>query len=420
MRWWNKKKEPEKVVVVEERSMSLQEILDEMYKNKDTITLEEAKQIPIVATGLNLIKNTIGSLKVDLYKESNGKTTIFNNDYRVKLLNVDCKDTLDALDMRCSMIDDYLLNGNGYAYINKKRNIIQSINYVDSINVSIQNNFDPIFKSFDVIVNGETFRDFEFLKLLQNTKNGGQGKGLMSNQKMLSIAYNQMLYENMLVKKGGNKSGFLQSESKLTPEALAELKENIPKMQNNESDTGIVVLNKGTTFKESSMSSVEMQLNELKQRSEEQIAKILNIPLTVLKGNGTTDDYKNFIKICIKPILTKLELIYKRGLLLEKEIDEGFYFKFNTDDLTKADLKDRVEAYKSAVEGGLLTINEARNKMDEERLEGMDIMSKSLGDVIFDIKTQTWYTPNMDSTTDLSKNKTQKEGEKTDEVGDKK
>ena len=42
---------------------------------------------------------------------------------------------------------------------------------------------------------------------------------------MLSVAYNQMVYEEVLVKTGGNKKGFLKVAGRLSQEALAELKE---------------------------------------------------------------------------------------------------------------------------------------------------------------------------------------------------
>ena len=74
-------------------------------------------------------------------------------------------------------------------------------------------------------VNGEGFRDFQFVKLLRKTRDGFTGKGVLKeNNTMLSVAYNQMVYEEILVKTGGNKKGFLKATGRLSPEALAELK----------------------------------------------------------------------------------------------------------------------------------------------------------------------------------------------------
>ena len=41
---------------------------------------------------------------------------------------------------------------------------------------------------------------------------------------MLSVAYNQMVYEEILVKTGGNKKGFLKSQGRLSKEAMDEVK----------------------------------------------------------------------------------------------------------------------------------------------------------------------------------------------------
>lgn len=66
-----------------------------------------------------------------------------------------------------------------------------------------------------------------------------------------------MLYEERLVKNGGNKKGFLQSENGLSKEALNRVKEAFRRFYGNSDN--VVVLNKGLTFKESSNTSVEMR-----------------------------------------------------------------------------------------------------------------------------------------------------------------
>ena len=55
-------------------------------------------------------------------------------------------------------------------------------------------------------------RDFQFLKLLRKTKDGTTGTGILKESNtMLSVAYNQMIYEEVLVTTGGNKKGFFKA-----------------------------------------------------------------------------------------------------------------------------------------------------------------------------------------------------------------
>ena len=64
------------------------------------------------------------------------------------------------------------------------------------------------------------------------------------------------------------------------------------------------------------------------------------------------------------------ELTYK--LLSADEVANGYYFKFNTAVILRADQKTQIEALKTAVEGGLYTQNEARYYLDKEALPGGD------------------------------------------------
>ena len=63
----------------------------------------------------------------------------------------------------------------------------------------------------------------------------------------------------------------------------------------------------------------------------------------------------------------------KKNLIIsEKEIRQGYYFKFNTGMLLRADLKTQVESLVKGISGGLYTNNEARGYLDLEAKEGGD------------------------------------------------
>jgi phage portal protein BeeE len=84
------------------------------------------------------------------------------------------------------------------------------------------------------------------------------------NPLLLSVSYCELTYEENLVRKGGNKRGFLKSPNKLTDQAMDALKAAFRRLYQN-SEENVVVLNNGIDFKEASNTSVEMQLNENKR-----------------------------------------------------------------------------------------------------------------------------------------------------------
>lgn len=370
-------------------TMQVSDILLRALLNGSTITREMAMTLPAVASAVDRISSTIAMLPIKLYEVKDGNSVELI-DYRTNLLNDDTKDTLDGFQFKKALIEDYLLGKGGYAFINKQRNIARSLNYVKDSDISIQKNSDPIFKVYNILVNGKTYEPYEFIKLLRRTTDGMQSKSLIQDiSKPIETAYQTILYQLNLVKTGGNKKGFVKSQNKLSKEAIEELK-NAWNTMYQDSNANCVVLNNGLDFQESSNSSVEMQLNESKESFTEEINAVFHI----------SDNYNDFFKNAIQPILAEFETALNRDLLLEKEKPK-LKFMFEVKEVNKTDLKSRYEAYKIGIDAGLISINEARYKENLPAIEGLDVYKMSLANVIYDPLTQTYFTPNTKEQTKL-------------------
>ena len=130
------------------------------FLSEDTISEREAMNIPAVSKCINLIADTVSMIPIKLYKEEflNGKRkTVEVEDERCDLLNLDTKDTFDGVQFKRAMVRDYLLFGGAYAYIKKRRNTVESLNYVSFENVHIIENFDPIFKDYNILIGGQSY-----------------------------------------------------------------------------------------------------------------------------------------------------------------------------------------------------------------------------------------------------------------------
>lgn len=383
----------------ERESMTLEELLLSAGLAANEVTKEQALNIPAVSACVGLISDTIAGLPIYLYKEENGRVTKIENDERVKLLNDDTKDTLDGFQFKKALVEDYLLCGAGYSYINRDGNKVKSLHYVSNNNLSVNINADPIFKSYDILVNGATYRDFEFIKLTRKTKDGVTGKGILSeNNKMLSVVYNSLIFEEVLVKTGGNKKGFLKSQGKLTKESIEELKLAWNNLYKNNSEN-VVVLNNGLDFQEASNTSVEMQLNEQKKTNSVEICKIFITPSSILDGNASEDVYNNWIKNCILPKLTAIQTALNKDLLLPSE-NESFYFAFDLNEITKGDIEKRFKAYEIATKNGIMQIDEIRYLENLEPLN-LNFIKLGLQDVLYNPLTKEIYTPNTNKSASM-------------------
>ena len=270
--------------------------------NGEVITREKAMTLPAVAGAVDFISNMIASMPVKLYKYKQGKVESLDNDNRVKLLNGDTGDTLDAFQFKKAMVEDYLLGKGGYAYIRKNRNDVTGLFYVEDIYITVMKNYKPIFKDYVILVEGQEYKPFDFIKLLRKTKDGASGVGVtVELSKALEAAYQTLLYQLGLVKSGGNKKGFLKSNRRLGQEEIDVLKKAWQNLYAN-SESNVVVLNNGLEFQEASNSSVEMQLNESKKTLQDEINNIFHIK----------NDFYDTFKEAIYPIVNKSK--FKRAL----------------------------------------------------------------------------------------------------------
>lgn len=396
MAWFKWKKEERADPVVEP---SVDDVLLKALLGNTYVTKEQALNIPSVKSCINFIADTVSMLPIKLYKDNNGKADEIKDDVRIKLLNDDTRDTLDAVQFWRALITDYFLGKGGYAYINKYFNEVVSLHYVDESFVSTIKDKDPIFKSYRILVNGKYYWPFEFIKILRNSKDGAEGISIIEeNSLILSVAYNSLVFEETLVKKGGNKKGFVKAPNKLTDEAMQKLKDAWKRLYSNNSDN-VVILNNGLEFQEASNTSVEMQLNENKETNSSEISKIFLISDAIAKGTATSKDYTNSIKTGVLPVLRVIECALNREFLLESE-KELFYWAFDTKELLKGDIKERFEAYKVAIDANFMQIDEVRYQEDLPAL-GLNWIKLGLDSVLYDVKTKTIYTPNTNQTNKL-------------------
>ena len=366
---------------------TVSDVLLEAIINGGSITRAQALSIPSVAANVDFISNCIAAMPVKLYKRKDGHVEEITDDTRVSLLNNDTGDTLDAFQMKKALVTDYLLGKGGYCYIQRNKNDVTGLYYVQDDYVVINYDFQPIYKTYIIYVYENQYQPYEFIKLLRNTQTGAWGTGLVDElTEALESAYQTMKFQLGLVKTGGNKKGFLKSENKLTDEAMTLLKNAWRKLYANNTEN-VVVLNKGLDFKEASNTAVEMQLNETIDNLDKQIDKLFHI----------YEDFNETFKFAIYPIVKAFETALNRDLLLEKEKSK-YFFEFDVKEIIKADIKSRYEVYRMSKECQMTTINERRRMENMNEIEGGDVIDLGLGAVLFDVNTQTYYTPNTNAT----------------------
>ncbi|MCM1335657.1 MAG: phage portal protein [Bacteroides sp.] len=363
------------------------------------VTKKEALQIPTVSACITLIADRISSLPIKLYRQDGKEVTEIVEDRRLDLLNHDTGDTINASELKKLWIRDYFLGKGAYTYI--ERNLYNEptgLFYVDEARVSIAPNADPIRKTYAIRVNGEAFFPHQFLKILRCSNGFGEGTSIIKeNPLALATFYNTMRFENATIRKGGNKKGYILAKNKLTKEAIAVVKESWQKLYSNNYDTrdNAVVLNDGMDFKETSATSVELQLNENKRTNAAEICKLFCMPIDVLNGKAAQETLSQFVQNCLMPPINTIEAALDHDLLTEAEKAAHYYFAFDTSELTRGDFASRINAYAVALQNNIYQLDEIREMEDKPPLN-FNYIRLSLADVLLDPRTGKIYTPNTD------------------------
>ena len=370
------------------------------------ISPETAMEIPAVSSCIDFISDCIAGLPIRLYRENRqtNSTEEIKDDDRLRLLNDETGDLLDPFQMKKAVVMDFFLYGSGYIYPEMDGNRVLSLRYIPHGAIaSLYRGKDPVFKVGQyVLSNGLTLWDDQVIKLLRATKDGLSGQSVVEqHQQILSAMYREIIYEKMLTAAGGNKKGFITTETKLSAEAMEQLHKNWRDMYAT-TDNTMMILNKGLQFHESSNTSVEMQLNENKVRNNELVCQIFGMSSEAVSGKLGDEAAIATIKNAVIPVVTAFENALDRGLLLPSERDRTYY-AFDTSELLKGDILKRYQAYKTGLECNVLQIDEARYKEDLPPL-GLNWIKLGLQDVLYDPKTKVIYTPNMNQSMTMTEN----------------
>ena len=353
-----------------------------------------AMSVPAFAACVDFIANTVAGLPVKLCRDcaEHQTTEEVTGDIRVQLLNDDGGDLMTAYEARRAQIRDMLLHGAGYMYIDRSGGAIRSLRYVRHDAVSVSMNADPIFKDADISVNGRKYYPWDFITATRCSRNGVTGRGLLEQiSGLLNTAYNEMMYENSIARTGGNKKGFLLSERKLSQEALDKLKAAWREMYSNNGNN-MMVLNDGVKYEQSASTSVEMQLNEHKLTNADMIAQCFGLSAAVISGRASTEEYMAAVRTAVIPVAEEYQAALDRSLLLESE-KKDLYFVLDTTELLKGDMTSRFNAYSTALQNNIMSIDEIRYRENLPPL-GFNYMKLNLADVLYDPKSGDIITPN--------------------------
>jgi len=223
----------------------------------------------------------------------------------------------------------------------------------------------PFAKLF--IIDGKTeLTEREVMHIPGMSVDGILGISLVGNMRRLfDISVSTELAADKIYERGMLSSGFLTTDSMLTPTQADTLKARWrAKVQGIDNAADVAVLDRGLKFQQLSMHPADAQFLETRQFQRGELAMLLGIPGWLVNdaaseksGRLTEQQWKAFVVTTIRSYTSPIEARIRRELLAPWE-----KASFDLDELMKADAAARAEFYNAGLTGGWLVPNEAREE----------------------------------------------------------
>jgi HK97 family phage portal protein len=347
-----------------------------------SITPETALQAPVVYASVKVLAESVAQLPLHVYQRTEDGGRERATDTRLyELLRWQPNAWTTAFEFRQQLMTDLLLRGNAFAFINRTGDgRLMELVQIPAAYVSVQvdeltleprylvtlDNGGQRTYSRDEVLHVKTFGPRHYIGL----------SPIEANREAVGLVLAMEAHAAGLFGNGARPGGVIEYAKSLTPKIAQRLKESFDAQHGGARKSGkTLILEDGMQFKPLTMTSADAQFLEMRRLQVAEIARVFRIPLHLLQDLERTTHAnaeslgQQFLTFTLLPYLHNFEEAIRRSLLTREE-RQTYFAEFLVDDLTRADIGARFEAYAKAIENGILNPNEARAAENRAPYEG--------------------------------------------------
>lgn len=347
------------------------------------VTPDTAMRCTTVFGSVKVIAESVAQLPLHLYRRTGDGGKERASDHPLaELLHDQANDWTSAFEFRLFMQTALCLHGNAFAFINRADGKVFELIPIPSTAVEVH--VDPVTMepSYKVTADDGTRRDYArtdifHLKTLGTSPHVGLSP-ISQMKEAIGLALAMEEHGARLFSNGARPSGVFKYGKMVGPDLAKRLRESFNATHAGGANSGrTLVLEDGMDFQALQFTSVDLQFMELRRQQIAEIARGYRIPLHLLQDLERTTHAnaesmgQQFLSLTLLPWLKMWEGAIRRSLLTPDE-RRDYHAEFLTDDLARADLAARFDAYAKAVTNGLLSPNEVRAAENRAPYEGGD------------------------------------------------
>lgn len=338
---------------------------------------DTALKIGALYQGINIIGDTIATLPCYLYRETDGYNEILDSDPRSRILSGMANETLSSFNLKKSLIKDVILKGNGYAKIERSGKDT-FLRYMPVGIVTPKRDSSGYYfevQSYSTEVSGERYEaeivDFEDMVVLTrgNKYNSIQGMGILDYANdIFATSTEETKYMYGLLANGLSAKAILASKTPFSKGIKERLKNDLRDLYSGANNAGkVMVLEGDVNVIPLSLTPTDLRLIENKQFTISEISRFLNIPKHLLNLDRQQGTYSNItqerlqlLTNTLMPYVTMIEQAMNQKILTPQEIEQGYYFAFDTSELMKMTPEDQSDYMIKLLNANVVTVEEVR------------------------------------------------------------
>ena len=368
-----RKKEAEVKKELEERSFGL----GLNFNTLSSYQLSHSMSLSVVYAATNMISNSCALIPMKVLTTKGGRRKEDDNHPLNTILNLKPNKTHNHFNFIKLLIESTILNGNGYAYIERDSELnVKGLHLIrpDLVTpVLTDNGVKYLVTGMDSAVDA-----INMIHLYQHVDENFKGISTLRYADMaLSGAYNAEKHSDNFFKSGAGLMGVLKSSAPLTNEQKKQVAESWTTSIKNTMGGGVAILPQGLDFQSISVSPEDSQLLDVRKYNAIQLCRFFNIsPVKVFDFDNVSystleQTSMSYLQDTILPFTQLMEDEFNLKLFRPSQVGK-FSIDFDYSVLVQTDNTSEAEYYNKLLTNGILSINDIRTKLGYEPIPEED------------------------------------------------
>ena len=385
--------ETQRISTSEELAAALRSAFGAGTSSGASVTPDTAMRVAAVYACVRVLADSIAMLPLRLYREDGATSTVQQGHALDRLVNRRPNAVHTPFDFKRLVVGTLALRGNFYALKHMIGSPTQALIplHPDRMTVDVDEGTSALSYSYRAKDGAEkrfTSRDIVHLRGLSSDGIVGMSV-IKAAAEAIGLSLTAEKHGGKMLSNGASPGGVLKHPQQLSGEAAKRLRESFDERFAGADNRGrTLLLEEGMTWEKVGMTSEESQFIENRKFQRSEIAMFFGVPPHMIGdvergtswGSGIEQQGIGFVTYTLLPWLTNIAQGFERDLIAEPQQD-ALAFRFETDELVRADFEARQRGLEIQRRNGVISPNEwrRRERMNPRADAGGDSYEVSAG-----------------------------------------